>query len=173
MHSRATSYPMRSLNREVKSWFAGSEKWQASMKKGKPGLLYCRCGREKILANGLCGTCYTLKPIQRSLSCRCGRDQVLARGLCATCYTLCRQDARNFGGLRELVLERDGHRCRGCGRTGAGKRSLVVHHRKPGRSVLSLMLTLCPAYHARIHKTRALTAIMPPLLRMLWRERKM
>lgn len=30
--------------------------------------------------------------IQRSLHCRCGRGKVLALGMCATCYTLKRQD---------------------------------------------------------------------------------
>ena len=29
--------------------------------KGKQRSLYCRCGREKIIANGFCATCYTLK----------------------------------------------------------------------------------------------------------------
>ena len=111
----------------------------------------------------------TMKQVQRSLSCACGRT-TLARGLCTVCYTLRRQDEAYFGGLRELALERDGHRCRGCGRRGAGKWSLVVHHRRPGRSVLSLMLTLCPGCHARVHRTQTLRAIVSPLLRMLWRE---
>ena len=30
--------------------------------------------------------------VQRALHCRCGREKILALGLCATCYTLKRQD---------------------------------------------------------------------------------
>jgi len=84
------------------------------VKKGKQGSLYCRCGREKILANGHCATCYTLK----------------------------RQDQEYFGGLRERVLERDGYACRGCGASGRDKRSIIVHHRVPGKSLLPLMISL-------------------------------
>jgi len=47
---------------------------------------------------------------QRAFYCRCGREKIIANGHCATCYTLRRQDERHFGGLRERVLERDGHR---------------------------------------------------------------
>src|ERR1700677_2652574 len=43
------------------------------------------------------------------------KERILALGLCATCYTLKRQDAEYFGGLREQVLERDGPACRVCG----------------------------------------------------------
>ena len=81
---------------------------------------------------------------QRSLHCPCGRPRVLARGLCAVCYTLRRQDEAYFGGLREAVLARDGYACRVCGASGRGKRSITVHHRVPGRSVLALMISLCP-----------------------------
>jgi len=54
------------------------------------------------------------KGTQRVMHCRCGREKILAQGLCATCYSLKRQDEEYFGGLRETVLERDGHRCRVC-----------------------------------------------------------
>ncbi len=110
------------------------------------------------------------KGTQRAFYCRCGREKIIANGHCATCYTLRRQDARHFGGLRERVLERDGHTCRGCGASGRDKRSIVVHHRRPGRSRLDLMISLCPGCHARIHRTRAVLSAMPPLLRELWRE---
>lgn len=49
---------------------------------------------------------------QKAFYCRCGRERILANGMCAVCYTLKRQDAAYFGGLRELVLERDGYACR-------------------------------------------------------------
>ena len=110
------------------------------------------------------------KLVQGTMHCPCGNDKVLALGLCATCYTLKRQDEEYFGGLREAVLERDGHRCRVCDASGRDKRSIIVHHRVPGKSVLHLMLSLCPACHAKIHRTRAVLSVMPTLLLELWRE---
>ena len=76
------------------------------------------------------------KLVQRRMHCPCGRAKMLARGLCATCYSLRRQDDEYFGGLREAVLDRDGRRCRVCDAPGGRKRSLAVHHRVPGRSEL-------------------------------------
>jgi hypothetical protein len=35
---------------------------------------------------------------------------------------------------------------------------------------MNLMLSLCPSYHAKIHRTRAVLSAMPPLLLALWRE---
>ena len=107
---------------------------------------------------------------QRSMHCRCGREKILAHGLCSTCYTLRRQDAEHFAGLREAVLERDGYRCRVCDASGRDKRSIVVHHRVPGRSVLNLMISLCPGCHSRVHCTKAVLSQMPKLLLKLWRE---
>src|SRR5258707_12498513 len=89
---------------------------------------------------------------QHALCCPCGRPEVLALGLCPTCYTLKRQDEEYFGGLREAVLERDGHRCRGCGAPGREKRSIIVHHRVPGVSTLELMISLCPGCHAKVER---------------------
>lgn len=108
--------------------------------------------------------------LQRALHCRCGRGKVLALGMCATCYTLKRQDEENFGGLREQVLKRDGYCCRACGASGRVKRSIVVHHRVPGVSRLHLMISLCPACHAIVSRTRVMRRPMPPLLVELWRE---
>lgn len=107
---------------------------------------------------------------QRVLHCPCGRLRVVALGLCAICYSLKQQDGRHFSGLREHVLERDGYRCRVCDASGRDKRSIVVHHRVPGRSTLALMISLCPACHAKVHKTKAILSPMPPLLVRLWRE---
>ena len=107
---------------------------------------------------------------QRFLHCRCGRQTIHARGLCATCYTLKRQDAKHFGGFREAVLSRDLYRCRVCKTPGRGKREIIVHHRVPGKSMLRLMIALCPGCHARVHRTGAVRAPMPPLLLVLWRE---
>jgi hypothetical protein len=52
------------------------------------------------------------KGVQTTICCPCGNEKILALGLCATCYTLKRQDAEYFGGLREQVLERDEYACR-------------------------------------------------------------
>jgi 5-methylcytosine-specific restriction endonuclease McrA len=104
------------------------------------------------------------------MHCRCGREKIVANGLCATCYTLKRQDAEYFGGLREVVLERDDYSCRVCGASGRNKNSITVHHRVPGKSVLHLMISLCPGCHAKVHRTKAVLSEMVPLLLELWRE---
>ena len=107
---------------------------------------------------------------QHALCCPCGRTDIIALGLCGTCYTLKRQDEAYFGGLREQVLERDGRRCRICGRPAKGKRSIAVHHRKPGVSTMESMITLCLAHHAMVTRTQMLCKEWPKLLRTLWRE---
>ena len=102
---------------------------------------------------------------QRVMHCPCGKAKVLALGLCATCYTLKRQDEEYFGGLREAVLERDGHRCRVCDSSGRDKRSIIVHHRVPGKSVLSLMLRYQSTYASdvlNIEYSGAVAALEPP-----------
>ena len=110
------------------------------------------------------------RPKQTVMHCQCGNPKILALGLCATCYTLKRQDEEYFGGLREAVLKRDGQRCRVCGKPGGKKRSLAVHHRMPGKSELDLMITLCLAHHAMVGRTLVLLEDWPELLRVLWRE---
>jgi hypothetical protein len=40
------------------------------------------------------------KTVQKTLHCPCGRLKVVALGLCASCYNLKRQDEEYFGGLR-------------------------------------------------------------------------
>ena len=65
------------------------------------------------------------KRIQTAKCCPCGNEKILALGLCATCYTLKRQDTEYFGSLREQVLERDGYACRVCGDPDSGVKSLL------------------------------------------------
>jgi hypothetical protein len=103
---------------------------------------------------------------QTYLCCPCGRPPV-KRGLCATCYALRRRDLEYFAGLRERVIERDGHLCRGCG---GRPRRLGVHHRRPGVSSLRWMIALCPACHQRVHRTRVWRRQLPDPVRALWRE---
>ena len=87
------------------------------------------------------------------MHCRGGRAKILAHGLRATCYTLKRQNREHFGGLRETVLERDGHRCRvSC------------------RAVVHFLISLYTGCHARVHRTKAVLLRMPPLLLRPWRE---
>jgi hypothetical protein len=107
---------------------------------------------------------------QIAMHCACGRPGIVAHGLCATCYTLKRQDDAYFGGLREAVLKRDNYTCRGCAAPGRTKRSITVHHRVPGVSKLHLMISLCPACHAKVERTKMVLAEMNPVLLMLWRE---
>ena len=93
------------------------------------------------------------------------------RSACApTCYILRRQDDEYFGGLRQAVLDRDQYRGRVCDAPGRSKRSIIVHHRVPGRSVLHLMISLCPACHAKVHRTIPVLSAMPPVLLALWQE---
>jgi hypothetical protein len=106
---------------------------------------------------------------QRVLFCRCGSSSIWARGLCQRCYSRVRADERQFAGLRERVLDRDGHTCRGCQATTV-ETVLAVHHRQPGVSSLDLLVTLCPACHALVERTEVLFRDVPELLRVLWRE---
>lgn len=115
------------------------------------------------------------RSLQRVLHCPCGNPKVLALGLCATCYTLKRQDEEYFGGLREQVLERDGYRCRVCAELPEIDRICAndppgVHHRVPGVSKLHLMITLGPAHHAQVHRLLVADKPMSPLGLKLWRE---
>ena len=112
------------------------------------------------------------KGTQSAMHCPCGREKLLARGLCATCYTLKRQDLEYFGGHREAVLSRDGYRCRipDCMTIKRGKRSLAVHHRVPGNNDPKLMLTLCLGCHAKVTRTQLVQDHWPSFLRELWRE---
>lgn len=46
----------------------------------------------------------------------------------------------------------------------------TIHHRAPGKSVMNLMLSLCPGCHAKVHRTKAALSAMPLLFLALWRE---
>jgi 5-methylcytosine-specific restriction endonuclease McrA len=94
---------------------------------------------------------------------------IYVRGLCQRCYHRERADGKHFAGLREQVLARDEHRCRGC-QAGSINTVLAVHHRQPGSSSLELLVTLCPACHALVERTQVLFRDVPELLRVLWRE---
>ena len=112
------------------------------------------------------------KSEQIVMHCPCGKFKVLAKGLCQTCYTLKRQDAVYFGGHREYVLKRDDYRCRvpGCSTIKRGKRSVAVHHREAGNSDPAKMLTLCLPCHAKVTRTLFVRDDWPEFLRVLWRE---
>ena len=114
------------------------------------------------------------QPVQSVLHCPCGNAKVLAKGLCSTCYTLKRQDEEYFGGHREEVLKRDDYRCRvpGCTTLKRGKRSVAVHHREPGNSDPEKMLTLCLPCHAKVTRTLYVQDDWPEFLRVLWREQQ-
>jgi hypothetical protein len=106
---------------------------------------------------------------QRGIFCPCGRSKILALGLCASCYSMKRQDEEYYGGLREMVLDRDERRCRAC--PNLERRKLCVHHRKPGVSKLEFMITLCTRCHAIVERTQMVLGEMTPLLLILWREK--
>ena len=104
------------------------------------------------------------------MHCPCGNHKVLALGLCATCYTLKQQDEEYFGGMREAVLERDGYAAASVTPPVATNAPSSFTTGYPGKSILNLMLSLCPGCHAKIHRTKAVLSAMPPLLLELWRE---
>ena len=56
----------------------------------------------------------------------------------------------------------------GCGEFDPAQ--IVVHHRLPDVHRLPLLLTLCRACHARVHRTFRPRYGMPEFLRILWRE---
>ena len=45
-----------------------------------------------------------------------------------------------------------------------------MHPRVPGKSVLNLMLSSCPACYPKVHRRKVVLYAMPPLLLLLWRE---
>jgi hypothetical protein len=105
-------------------------------------------------------------PVQLSFLCPCGKRIALkALGCCRSCYDRRHHSLRFFGGLRELVLERDRFRCRGCGKRSA----LVVHHRDRHNRA-NLLITLCIRCHIRIHRSLGLRYWFSEMLARLWHE---
>jgi hypothetical protein len=104
--------------------------------------------------------------------CACGSLAVVAKGMCAPCLARQQRDRECFDGKREQVLERDLWTCQGCGYRPLDELRdyLVVHHRVPGVSKLHLMISLCPACHAIVHRLKALRTWLPPRLVTLWHE---
>jgi 5-methylcytosine-specific restriction endonuclease McrA len=71
------------------------------------------------------------------------------------------RERRNFSGLREAVLRRDGRQCVTCG----ARKKLVVHHRdgrgrgsNAANNRLSNLVTLCRACHLKEHRAELLRA---------------
>jgi hypothetical protein len=104
---------------------------------------------------------------QLALLCACGKSSIAVKrlGCCRSCYDRRHHSLRFFGGLRELVLERDRFRCRGCGVSSA----LVVHHRTPDNRTETL-ITLCIRCHLRVHRSSGSRYWFPHMLLRLWRE---
>ena len=104
--------------------------------------------------------------LERFLHCLvCGSAKLCSAGLCRSCYDAAYHSESYFGGLKEDVLERDGHCCRACGvPTG------IVHHRKPGLNEIDWLIAICARCYAVVHRLQQLDRYLPPLLVELWRE---
>jgi 5-methylcytosine-specific restriction endonuclease McrA len=103
---------------------------------------------------------------QRPLFCPCGTNSPAVAGFCRSCYRQLLHSRARFGGHRHLVLERDGHACRICG----APNQRTVHHRRPREHAPELLITVCPACHARLHHLAALRRYVPPALVPFWAE---
>jgi hypothetical protein len=104
--------------------------------------------------------------VQLSFLCPCGQRIAMKTLVCCRpCYDRRHHSLRFFGGLRERVLERDGFRCRGCGKRSA----LVVHHRDRCNRA-DVLVTLCIRCHVRIHHSLGLRYWFSEMLARLWRE---
>ena len=104
---------------------------------------------------------------QRFLLCvLCGSDEVCSSGLCRSCSDAAYHSRTYFGGLNEQVmLERDGCRCRIC-----GEATDIVHHREPGRNDLEWLIAIGAGCHAVVHRLQRLERYLPLLLIELRRE---
>jgi 5-methylcytosine-specific restriction endonuclease McrA len=98
---------------------------------------------------------------QRFLHCLvCGSEELCSAGLCRSCYDAAYHSESYFGGLKEDVLERDGHGCRVC-----GDPTDIVHHRKPGLNEWDWLIAICARCHAVVHRLQQLDRLIE-----LWRE---
>ncbi len=114
------------------------------------------------------------KARQKVLFCACGGAVPTIAGFCGRCYRAHAHSRRYFDGNRDAVLARDGGRCQGCGESrGAGKPDgsrLPVHHRIPGVHREELLVTLCAACHARVHRRLQQRSCLPEALIDFWHE---
>lgn len=120
----------------------------------------CGTTDRKHYAHGLCSRCYLIEwnsdPANRALA-----QEAKRRWYNRSVTPETRAERRNrehFGGNRQLVLDRDGHKCVQCGRT----QSLVVHHKDgTGRGLRDgnnnhpdNLVTLCRSCHINVHRHR-------------------
>lgn len=58
-----------------------------------------------------------------------------------------------FGGNRLKVLERDGHKCRKCGKDVSGKYMANIHHidHNKKNNLMKNLITICKSCHAKHH----------------------
>jgi hypothetical protein len=105
-------------------------------------------------------------PRQRALFRPCGALSPLTAGLCNSCYWRGKHSLRFYGGSREEVLQRDSCRCRACG----SERWVGVHHRQAGNHTPSLLIALCAACHAQVHRLLSMRKWIPALVAELWAE---
>ena len=96
--------------------------------------------------------------------CSCGSRLVTKGEMCLPCYGKRQNSLRRFGGLRESVLERDGHRCKLC-----FSQQVIVHHRR-SEDTLDALITLCAGCHARIHRTKFPSRLLSAAEWELWAE---
>lgn len=73
-------------------------------------------------------------------------------------YQYEQRDKNNFGGNRELALERDNHTCQSCGKTKEDGKKIIVHHKDGNgwakekmNNDLDNLLTLCVQCHMDVH----------------------
>ena len=107
---------------------------------------------------------------QTALWCGCVSSHIRKSGLCAACYARRQHDRRFFAGHRAAVVARDGRVCRLCSAACLGPSTLVVHHRRPGRSRLLWLVTLCRACHARVHRLELVRRVYSGPFLEMWRE---
>lgn len=120
----------------------------------------CGATDRKHYAHGLCSRCYLTEwnsvPANRALA-KEAKRRWYKRSV-TTESRAARRDHEHFGGNRQLVLDRDDHKCVQCGRNN----SLVVHHKDgTGRGLKDghnnhpdNLITLCRSCHINIHRHR-------------------